>query len=182
MGHIRISAHYEAPIEHVFELGLDAKRIPEWNTSFHEIKDITGPLGQVGSSFDTVMKVLGRPIEGHMQVTELERPRLVTLVGSAAGGGKLTWTTRYTPAGTGTDAEMEVDYELPAGFLGEMADKLFAERAIERELKHWTETFTELVEAEGMPVRDVRVGRALDLARAGGGASREKHPLGARHV
>ncbi len=150
MGHIRISAHYEAPIEHVFELGLDAKRIPEWNTSFHEIKDITGPLGQVGSSFDTVMKVLGRPIEGHMQVTEVERPRLVTVVGSAPGGGKLTWTTRFTPAGTGTgtDAELEVDYELPAGFLGEIADKLFAERAIEREMKHSTENFKVLVEAK----------------------------------
>lgn len=148
MGHIRISSHYDALIEHVFELALDAKRLPEWDPFFHEVKNISGPPGQVGSSFDTVMKVLGRPIEGHIEVTELERPRLVTLVGSAPGGGKLTWTTRYTPAGTGTDSETEVDYELPAGFLGEMADKLFAERAIEREMKHSTENFKALVEAK----------------------------------
>jgi uncharacterized membrane protein len=148
MGHIRISAHCEAPIEQVFELALDVKRIPEWDPFFHEIKNISGPPGQVGTSFDTVMKVLGRPIEGHMQVTEVERPRLVTLVGVAPGGGKLTWTTRFTPAGTGTDSENEVDYELPAGFLGEMADKLFAERAIERDMKHSTENFKALVEAK----------------------------------
>jgi len=148
MGHIRIRSHYEAPIEHVFELALDVKRTPEWDVSFHEIKNIKGSPDHVGTTFDTVMKVLGRPIEGHMQVTEVERPRLVTMVGSAPGGGKLTWTTRYTPAGTGTDAEMEVDYELPAGFLGEMADKLFAERAIERDMRHSDENFKVLVEAK----------------------------------
>jgi uncharacterized membrane protein len=148
MGHIRISAHYEAPIEQVFELGLDAKRLPEWNTSFHEIKNTSGPPGQVGTTCDTVMKVLGRPIEGQMKVTAVERPRLLTVVGSSAGGGKLTWTTRFTPAGSGTDTEITVDYDLPAGFLGEMADKLFAERAIEREMKHSTENFKALVEAK----------------------------------
>ncbi len=147
MGHVRMTTHSDAPIERVFELVLDAKRLPEWNTSFNEIKDISGPFDRIGTTAEVVMKVWGRPITGRIEVTDVVRPTLLTVVGSAPGGGKMTWTQRFTPAGTGTDAEMEIDYELPAGFLGAMADKLFVEQAIERDARHSAENFKALVEA-----------------------------------
>jgi hypothetical protein len=39
-------------------------------------------------------------------------------------------------------------YELPGGFIGDLAFKLFAERAVERDLRHSNENFKAIVEAE----------------------------------
>jgi uncharacterized membrane protein len=55
---------------------------------------------------------------------------------------------RMTPAGEGTDVEMEVDYEVPAGFLGHIADRLFLEKAMERQMRHTAENFKALAEAK----------------------------------
>jgi uncharacterized membrane protein len=47
---------------------------------------------------------------------------------------------------------IEVDYELPGGFVGGVADKLFVERAIERDIKHSLENFKAICEADvGVP-------------------------------
>jgi len=43
MAHLRMTAHYDAPIEHVFELAVDYKRYPEWNASCEEVMEVVGP-------------------------------------------------------------------------------------------------------------------------------------------
>lgn len=73
---------------------------------------------------------------------------LITLTGTAPGGGRLTWSRRFTPAGTGTSSIVELDYELPGGLIGGVADRLFFEKAIEREARHSLENFNEIVAAE----------------------------------
>jgi uncharacterized membrane protein len=58
-------------------------------------------------------------------------------------------TYRMTPAtGHGTDVEVETEYDVPAGFLGVVADRLFIEKAIERQMRHATENFKALAEAK----------------------------------
>jgi uncharacterized membrane protein len=143
-----MTSHYEVPIERVFELATDYKRYPEWSVSYAEVDKISGPPEQVGTKFHTFMKVLGRRIEGSMEVVEVEKPRLLKLSGTGIEGGKLTMLYRLMPAGTGTDFEIEADYELPAKILGQIADKLFVERSVERDLRHSIENFKELVEAK----------------------------------
>jgi uncharacterized membrane protein len=51
-------------------------------------------------------------------------------------------------AGPGTDISFEMDYELPGGFIGGIAVKLFMERQIERDIKHSNENFKALCEAK----------------------------------
>lgn len=148
MGHVRLTGHVEAPIEHVFEMATRADRIPEYNPMMVEVSDVSGPLDQVGAQFRTVMRVGGRRIEGEVKVSQVERPTLITLTGTAPGGGRLTWSRRFTPAGTGTSAVVELDYELPGGLIGGLADRLFFEKAIEREARHSLENFNEIVAAE----------------------------------
>ena len=53
-----------------------------------------------------------------------------------------------TPIGTGTEVVLEVDYELPAGIFGKVADKLFIERAVERDLRHSIENFKAFIEVK----------------------------------
>jgi hypothetical protein len=40
-----------------------------------------------------------------------------------------------------------VDYQLPAGFLGELADKLFVERSVARDVQHSGENLKAIAEA-----------------------------------
>src|SRR5215218_8343608 len=63
MGHIHESVHIDAPVEAAWRLGRDASRMPEWNTTTVEVKDVTGPLEQVGSRVTLVSKVAGRRLD-----------------------------------------------------------------------------------------------------------------------
>ena len=151
MAHIRVTEHFEAPIDRVFELGIDFKRYPEWNVSYTQIKEIKGLPGKVGTKMFSVMKILGRPMEGADEIVEIERPRLLKISGTGTLGGFLKYTTRLTPVGTGTDVVLEMDYELPAAIVSQIADKLFVEKTIERDLRHSMENFKALVEVR-LPV------------------------------
>jgi len=148
MGHVQQTGHVDAPPDKAFALAIDATRIPEWNNSVVETKDITGSLDRVGAGYVTVLRLGGRRLEGRWEVSKVEKPRLLELTGTAPGGGRATAINRFEPAGTGTDVTIEVDYELPGGFVGGMADKLFVERAIERDVKHSVENFRAICEAE----------------------------------
>jgi uncharacterized protein YndB with AHSA1/START domain len=148
MGHVLQTGHIDAPPDKVFALATDAARIPEWNSSVIEVKDIIGSLDQVGSSYVSVLKLGGRPLEARWEVSGVERPRLLEFTGTAPGGGRATSKNRFESAGAGTELSIEVDYELPGGFAGSIADKLFVERAIERDVKHSVENFKAICEAE----------------------------------
>jgi uncharacterized membrane protein len=143
---VRTTAHYDAPIERVWDLGTDFMRYPEWNVSYPEVKEVTGPIDQVGTRIHAVTKVLGLRMEGWGDIVEADKPRRLKMVGSSTDGGKLTVIYRLTAAGEGTDFEIESEYELPAGFLGHIADKVFVEKAVERDLRHSIENFKALIE------------------------------------
>jgi hypothetical protein len=148
MGSIRQTSHIDVPPEKAFALAIDAKRIPEWNASVVETKDFTGSLDQVGASYTAVLKLGGRRLESRWEVSRVEQPGLLETTGTAPGGGRVTALNRLEPAGTGTDSSLELDYDLPGGFFGGIADKLFVERAIERDAKHSAENFKAICEAE----------------------------------
>jgi uncharacterized membrane protein len=141
MGHVRQMGHVDAPPDKAFAVAVDATRIPEWNSWVIETRDISGSLNRVGASYTTILKLGGRRLEGHWEVSRFEKPRLLELTGTAPGGARATATNRFEQAGTGTDVTIDIDYELPGGFVGGMADKLFVERAIERDVKHSVENF-----------------------------------------
>lgn len=148
MGHVRQMGHVDVSLDKAFALTVDAERDPEWNSSVVEVKDVTGLLDRVGASYTAILKLGGRRLETHWEATKVEKPRLLELAGSAPGGGHAISKTTFEPAGGGTDITVEVDYELPGGFVGGMADKLFVERAIERDIKHSLENFKAICEVE----------------------------------
>lgn len=145
MTHVRETAHFHAPIERVFDLAIDYARYPEWSVQYEEVNEISGPPDEVGTRFHGVIKLLGRKMEGWGEVMEVERPRFLRIAGQGSGGSTMT-VYRFTEAGTGTDAEAEIEYQLPAGLFGKVADKLFVERSIERALRHSLENFGAFVE------------------------------------
>jgi uncharacterized protein YndB with AHSA1/START domain len=139
--------HFDAPIEKVFELGTDFKRYPEWNVAYPVTKEIIGEPRTVGTRIGMTMRLLGREFDATATIAEIDPPRYMKLTGVGADGGKSTAIYRLTPVGAGVDLEFEYEYELPAGILGHIADKLFVERTVERDIDHSVENFKALVEA-----------------------------------
>jgi uncharacterized membrane protein len=148
MGRVQNVVHIDAPVEVAWDVGRTAHRIPEWNTTVVSVKDATGPLDQPGAMYTAVLKIVGRPLEVRWRVDQVEPLRRAETTGVAPGGGTAGVVVAYEPEGSGTRMTVDVDYELPMGFLGEVVDKLFAERAIERDVRHSGENFKALVEQE----------------------------------
>jgi uncharacterized membrane protein len=147
MGHIQLSQHIDAPIDHVWDMGASCERLPEWNVNIVEVKDCPGPLDGVGARVTTVVRVFGRKIEGSQETTKVDKPRAYTLELVGAGGAKATVNGTYAEAeGGGTDATVDLEYDLPMGLFAGVAQKLLG-GSIERDFRHSMENFKALCEA-----------------------------------
>jgi uncharacterized protein YndB with AHSA1/START domain len=142
-------AHVEAPIESVFGYAVDFRRTAEWNVTVVEM-DAEAPVAKIGDHFTGTMKFLGKTYKGEGQVTEFDRPRLLAFTSSSAEGGHQNWTTHFSPAGTGTDVDVVVDYEVPKSLLGAVADKMFIERMVQKSLDQSRDNFVALAEFQAL--------------------------------
>jgi uncharacterized membrane protein len=146
MGHVRLTDHIDAPIDHVWEINASCERLPEWNASYVEVKDCPGRLDRVGTRVTTVVRVLGRKIEGSQETTKADKPHAFALKLVGAGGAKGTVDVTFTEARGGTDETLEIEYDLPMGLFAGVAEKLLG-GSIERDLRHSMENFKALCEA-----------------------------------
>ena len=146
MGHLRLSEHINAPIDHVWEINASCERLPEWNVVIVDVKDCPDRLDRVGAKATTVARIFGRKIEGTQETTKADKPHAYALKVSGAGGAKATLGITFTEARGGTDATIEIDYELPMGMFAGVAEKLLG-GSIERDLRHSQENFKALCEA-----------------------------------
>jgi uncharacterized membrane protein len=146
MPEVRDQFRIEASPDRVWAVAIDASRIPEWQTNVVEVRDVTGRLDEVGTRYTSVIRIVGRPLEGEWEVTKAEPNRLLVLTGKVPGGGRAVNTVTFTPSAGSTDVTVELDYELPGGFLGQFANRLFVERALQRDVRHASENFKALCE------------------------------------
>jgi hypothetical protein len=135
----------QARPEDVFEELVNWLELSRWSTITVQH---TGPdrASRVGEEFDQRIRVAGVPLQTQWRVVELDPPRLVTYDVTAAGGGRMTMRQRVVPVGTATRVELELDYVLPGGFLGEALDRAFVERRNEREAEHSLQNLKDLCE------------------------------------
>ncbi len=146
MGHISRTIHIEATPEQVFDLVTNPERLREWQVPAAEVKDITGAPGTVGLGWTTASTFAGRKMENHMSVTAVERPRSFEVKGTGSGTG--TMRGRFEPAAGGTDVTIESEYEMPLGFIGDAANKLFFEKSFAESWDKSLAKLKALVEAE----------------------------------
>jgi carbon monoxide dehydrogenase subunit G len=146
MGHISRTIHVEATPEQVFDVVSNPARFREWQVPAAEVKEITGTPGTVGYGWTTASAFAGRKMEGHMSVTAVERPRSFELKGT--GTFAATVRGRFEPAAGGTDVTIENEYEMPLGFIGDAANKLFFEKSYADSWDKSLAKFKALVEAE----------------------------------
>lgn len=132
------------PLEHAFAVYVD--RVVEWQTAVRlTAAHMTPQL--VGSEYEARFDFLGHTYLGKFRITAADPPRSVAL--EASGSGIAVWyVTRFEPGalpGT-THVTVKGDYRLPDMLLARIADRLFLERTIAREIVHANETYREICE------------------------------------
>lgn len=149
MSHLSTSIHVDAPPELVFDLAADPSRGPDWQTLIHELGEVSGRPGGVGSSYIGYYRVAGRKLEGHFIVTAAERPSLLQLAGTTRGGWT-RWTTMVEPSpGGGSDVTVTLEYELPGEIVGNLFGVLTRKR-MDHEFKRTYEKFKRVAELDAV--------------------------------
>lgn len=113
------------PPDHVFAVLADVERLPEFSEMTVAVRDGPGRPVQVGDRFEQVVRVLGKELESEWHVVEVNPPSLLRFEGTAPGGARAVLVERLVPEGDGTRVELDVEYDLPLGLLGEAVDAVY---------------------------------------------------------
>jgi ligand-binding SRPBCC domain-containing protein len=125
MGHINRSTIVACPPQAVFDVLSDVDRLGEFSEMTVEIRNSPGRAVRAGDRFEQVVKVLGKELESDWNVVEVNEPSLLRFEGSAPGGAAATLVERLAPEGEGTRVELDVEYEMPLGILGDAIDAVY---------------------------------------------------------
>ena len=139
---LEISCEIRRPVEEVFAYGTDPAKASEWRSGMLESRaDPPGPI-RVGSKIHTVLRFLGRRIEGTAEVTELVPNR--QLVQKTTSPFPLELTFMAEPSADGTKVNVGAVGE-PGGFFKVAESVLF--RIVKKQGQAELETLKELLEA-----------------------------------
>jgi uncharacterized membrane protein len=134
--------------EEVFELLIDLDRLPEWATMVLENHDTPQKPLRAGQKFGQTIRIAGRNLTTQWEVSELEAGRRVAYRATGPAGASLEMHQRIAPRDGGSRVELEIDYDLPGGALGDAVDRIYVERRNEREAEHSLSNLKELLESD----------------------------------
>lgn len=143
MAKVERSILINAPTDAIDEIALDAARLPDWYAGVEEANpDDTYP--EVGGTVSLVYKSSG--VTFHITLTVLELVRGDYILYEL--GGMMTGTQHWshTPEGRATRTTAVINYEMPGGALGKIADKLVVERMNNKNLEESLVNLKALVE------------------------------------
>lgn len=147
MTKIERSIEIQRPQDEVFAILTNLDRLPEWATIVVETRGQTEPPLHAGDRFEQTVRVAGVNLESRWRVVEVDPPRMVEYLAEGIAGGRLHMTQRVSPTNTGSRVELEIDYDLPGGILGDVLDKTFVERRNEREAETSLQNLKDLLES-----------------------------------
>lgn len=127
-------ADIAAPIERVWDLLEDVRRLPEYSESTEEVREAPERLTAVGQEYVQVGRMLGMKLTSRWRVTAIEPGHLLQSEGTLTRGVRYTLTQRLEPLPDGgTRLSIDIDYAIPGGALGRFAARAGAEGRAGRE-------------------------------------------------
>lgn len=146
MNQIRRELDIAASPETIFALLTDVDRLPDWSTITLETHDPSPGRLKKGDTFTQTLRVLGRTFQSDWRVIELDAPRRIAYEATGPAGAQLRMRQAVRAREAGSTITFDVEYELPGGFLGDLAELVAGPRN-ERELEHSMHNLKDLAEA-----------------------------------
>jgi uncharacterized protein YndB with AHSA1/START domain len=149
MTYLERSVHIDESPGEVFRILTDLRLTPRWaviaqDTYVRPENDLT----EVGQEFHWTIHVAGIDLETDWVVTEYEPPRAVAYEVKSPHEGRLEMRQLVLDAGDGgSRVELQVDYDLPYGLLGEALDRALVERRNQAVMERSLRNLKDLVEA-----------------------------------
>ncbi len=142
---IEASVVVNRPIEEVFAFVSDMANAPQWSAEVVEAKKTSeGPVG-TGTTFTTAVKMLGRQLEGSVEILEYEPSRKFTLKTAAGPISIVSDVFAFEPVADGTKMTHVVEGET-GGFF-KLAEPVVA-RLMQRQWEANFAVLKELLEAQ----------------------------------
>jgi len=131
-----------APVEKVYGLLIDTKKLPDWMPLLIEVHDIQGQ--GVGEKYKWSYKFIDIKFEGINEILE-QVPNKKTVTKSTAGIDSV-WTWNFNQEDGGTKVDVLVEYTIPIPVLGKFAESFVVKQG-SRDVKQALETLKHMLEA-----------------------------------
>ncbi len=122
-----------APIEQVFHVACDIEHIPEWFVGSSEFSNVNQTANMLGSTWDWNYRILGWRFKGQARLVECDQPHRSATEIEGDVAARFVWN--YGPQDGETLVESRVDYAVPMGLIGRLADALWARRTFASNLQ-----------------------------------------------
>lgn len=131
---LHASAAIRAPQARIFDLICTPERIPEWNLSVDAARRVTpGERVCLGSRAIFTGRLLGQPLESETEVVQYEPPCVFTT--RAVRGPRLTTRFQLEQIGDATRVYVDVNGDVPGGFIGERLAEGFLRKELTASLE-----------------------------------------------
>lgn len=114
-----------APIEKVFDAIADPEKMNQYVLTA-DLTEAKGKPDELGSYALWTYPVAGMKIHGKVTVSEVDKPHRMVQEMSGTMLGK--WIFNLEQAGQAVKVDICIEYSVPGGILGKIADKLFLGR------------------------------------------------------
>ena len=118
-----LSTLVDRPLPDVSAFLSNPLNLPQWQSMVAKIEPVTPGAPGVGSKFKVAAEVMGRQIDGNMEITTFEPPNKFGFT-NQAGPMLVTVTVTLKPAGSGAKISLHAEGN-PAGFF-KVAEGLLA--------------------------------------------------------
>jgi uncharacterized membrane protein len=148
MGVIELDFTVAAPVEHVWGLGLQAEKIPEWQFDVVAVKGISGTIDRKGTKYILVYKKAGIHLNSPVEVSCFEPENLtVETTGKTPLGGYFKSCTMMRSINEHmTRVDWTMNYKLPGWVFGVLMDRLLFEWAFRKTVQIYNKNFKLLAE------------------------------------
>jgi uncharacterized membrane protein len=148
MSKVKTHTTVRAPVGVVYQAWHNFENFPRFMDNIEEVRVVSG-----GRSHWKAKAPLGTKAEWDAEIT-LDEPNKAIgwrSIDGATSGLKTAGRVNFQPRGEDTDIDVTIEYEAPAGVVGEAVAKIFAnpERQIEEDLQRFKETMERGVEMSG---------------------------------
>lgn len=124
-----LSTLVDRPVQDIFDFLSNPLNLPKWQKMVATIEQITPGEPAVGTKYKIAAEVMGRKIDGQMQITTFEPPHRVGFV-NQSGPMQVNITVTLKPVGSGAKISLHAEGN-PAGVFalaeGILAGKLKSE-------------------------------------------------------